>query len=184
MGDIQDYIMPFITFILGGGLITFLKYRKEVADSDKKDRREFDAIERDKYKKMAEEQEKRISQLELLVINSNHPEWRKNSRGVYEYVSTSYEICILLPMGKRKEDAIGKSDEEIFQGYPKVWKTLKELDIEAALSPLKTAVKRGIKFPNNEDTMMVIKEIAQTIDDRTYYIGRAYRDELVHASTR
>jgi hypothetical protein len=87
-------------------------------------------------------------------------------------------------MGKGKEDAIGKSDEEIFAGYPKIWKTLKELDIEAALSPLKTAVKRGIKFPNNDDTMMVIKEIAQTVDDKTYYIGRAYRDELVHATIR
>lgn len=184
MGDIQDYIMPFITFILGGGLITFLKYRKEVADSEKKDRREFDAMERDKYKKMAEEQEKRISQLELLLVNTNHPEWRKNSRGVYEYVSTSYEICILLPMGKRKEDAIGKTDEEIFTGYPKVWKTLRDLDIEAALSPLKTAVKKGFKFPNNDDTMMVIKEIVQTIDDKTFYIGRAYREELIHETAR
>jgi hypothetical protein len=36
MGDIQDYIMPFMTFILGGGLITFLKYRKEVKDSEKR----------------------------------------------------------------------------------------------------------------------------------------------------
>lgn len=178
----QDfYIREIVTAIIaliGGGLITWLRFFRESKKEDKKDQREFDARERDKYKQKTEEQDQRITQLELLTIASNNPEWRKNSKGIYEYVSPSYEVQILLPMDKRREDVIGKKDEEVFVGWPSVWKPLKELDHEAALSPYKTAIKRGIRFPYNDNEMMVIKEIAQTIDDKTYFIGRAYPDEI------
>lgn len=176
---INEIVTAVLAFLLGGGLIALLRYRHETFKADKIDQREFDAKERDKYKKMAEEQDARISQLEILSINSNNPEWRKNSKGIYEYISPSYEMNILIPLDKRKEDAIGKKDEELFSGYPQLWKLLKQLDHDAATSPRKTAVRRGVRFPYNEYTMMVIKEIAQTIDNETYFIGRAYPDELL-----
>ena len=86
----------------------------------------------------------------------------------------AYELAILLPLSKNKLDIIGKTDEEIFGIWPDFVEMIKSLDKEAIVSIRKFAIRRNVIFPNREEQVMIIKEVAQAFDGRIVLIGRCY----------
>ena len=51
---------------------------------------------------------------------------------------------------------------------------IKSLDREAIVSTRKFAIRRNVIFPNQEEQVMLIKEVTQTSDGRIVLIGRCY----------
>ncbi len=164
-----------VSFIVGGGLMAFLKSIYDYQTTAKKDKLAFDQQELQKYKERTSSLEQRLLSLEAsALIQSNIPEWRKDCSGRYEYINMAYEMAILLPLQKTKIEIIGKTDEEIFDDWPDFVKLLKSLDQEAVTSVRKFAIRRNVQFPNREEEVMLIKEIAQAFESRIVLIGRGF----------
>ncbi len=166
-----------VSFIVGGGLMAFLKSIYDYQTTAKKDKLAFDQQELQKYKERTSSLEQRLLSLESSLIQSSIPEWRKDCSGRYEYINMAYEMDILLPLREAKEEEIeiiGKTDEEIFDDWPDFVKLLKSLDQEAVTSVRKFAIRRNVQFPNREEEVMLIKEIAQTFEFRIVLIGRSF----------
>ena len=178
MNGIDTLIASAISLIAGGGLVSYLKFRAE----SNKDGRSVLKEELELYKVRYHELRQELDALSTLLIPSAAPEWRKNYRGEYEYISPSYEVTILLRRYKTKEDVIGKTDAEIFKSYPDFVSLLTSIDEEAKNSNRRYAVRFNVLFPGNHDQMMIIKEVAQNIAGRNYFIGRCY--PYTHESTK
>lgn len=163
-----------VSFIVGGGLMAVLKSIYDYQTTAKKDKLAFDQQELQKYKERTSSLEQRLLSLESSLIQSSIPEWRKDCSGRYEYINMAYEMAILLPLQKTKIEIIGKTDEEIFDDWPDFVKLLKSLDQEAVTSVRKFAIRRNVQFPNREEDVMLIKEIAQAFDGRIVLIGRSF----------
>lgn len=163
-----------VSFIAGGGLMAFLKSVYDYQTTAKKDKLAFDQQELQKYKEKTSSLEQRLISLESSVIQSSTLEWRKDWSGRYEYINMAYEMAILLPLRKTKIEIIGKTDEEIFDDWPDFVNLLKSLDQEAVTSVRKFAIRRNVRFPNREEDVMLIKEIAQAFDGRIVLIGRSF----------
>lgn len=164
-----------VSFIVGGGLMAFLKSIYDYQTTAKKDKLAFDQQELQKYKERTSSLEQRLLSLESsALIQSCIPEWRKDCSGRYEYINMAYEVAILLPLRKTKIEIIGKTDEEIFDDWPDFVKLLKSLDQEAVTSVRKFAIRRNVQFPNREEEVMLIKEIAQAFEGRIVLIGRGF----------
>lgn len=159
-----------LSFLFGGGIISYLKFYQDTRKSD------LTFIEEDlkRYKEAYEQLRLEIDKLKLTLLPSAVPEWRKDIKGRYVYVSPNYEIFILLPLNLSGEDVIGRTDEEIFHQYPEFVKELKLIDDQARHSLKKFAVKRDIKVPGQEGSLMIIKEITQNVDGVTYFVCRCY----------
>lgn len=170
MNWIDPLTTALISFVLGGGVIGYLKFYLESRKDNRSLLQEDLALYKDRYHELRQE----LDELSILLIPSSAPEWRKNYRGEYEYISPSYEISILLGLGFAKSDIIGKTDAEIFKSHPEFVTLLGEIDAEARKSPRRFAVRYNVYFPGNPEQMMVIKEIAQNISGRNYFIGRCY----------
>jgi len=167
-------ITSIVSFIVGGGAIAFLKSKYDYTQQQKKDNLAFDQVELGKYKERTVSLEQRLLSLESSRIQSSVPEWRKDCTGRYEYINLAYELAILLPLSKNKLDIIGKTDEEIFGIWPDFVEMIKSLDKEAIVSIRKFAIRRNVIFPNREEQVMIIKEVAQAFDGRIVLIGRCY----------
>lgn len=169
-------ITSIVSFIVGGGAIAFLKSKYDYTQQQKKDNLAFDQVELGKYKERTVSLEQRLLSLESSMIQSSVPEWRKDCTGRYEYINLAYELAYikLLPLSKNKLDIIGKTDEEIFGIWPDFVEMIKSLDREAIVSTRKFAIRRNVIFPNREEQVMLIKEVAQTSDGRIVLIGRCY----------
>lgn len=167
-------ITSIVSFIVGGGAIAFLKSKYDYTQQQKKDNLAFDQVELGKYKERTVSLEQRLLSLESSMIQSSVPEWRKDCTGRYEYVNLAYELAILLPLNKNKLDIIGKTDSEIFSIWPDFVEMIRSLDKEAIVSIRKFAIRRNVVFPNREEQVMIIKEVAQAFDGRIVLIGRCY----------
>lgn len=183
MGDLQT---TFTAFIFGGaaagsGLIAYLKWFSESGRKAREDKATFDQRELDRYRESYGALQKQIDALNIAVIPSPSPEWKKDGRRRYIYVSASYELSVLLPLGMSGADVIGKTDAEIFKDFPAFVAVLNRIDEEAQRGLDHIAIQHGVFFPKNPRQMMVIKEIAQNVKRETLYIGRAYPDSLTGA---
>lgn len=167
-------ITSIVSFIVGGGAIAFLKSKYDYTQQQKKDNLAFDQVELGKYKERTVSLDQRLLSLESSMIQSSVPEWRKDCTGRYEYINLAYELAILLPLSKNKLDIIDKTDEEIFGIWPDFVEMIKSLDKEAIVSIRKFAIRRNVIFPNREEQVMIIKEVAQAFDGRIVLIGRCY----------
>ncbi|RTL06230.1 hypothetical protein EKK58_05935 [Candidatus Dependentiae bacterium] len=176
MDVIQTIVIPTVTFIVGGGLVSYLKF---FADKSKEHRSVLEE-ELSLFRKRYTELRQELDELSVLLIPSAAPEWRKNYKGEYEYVSPSYEVNILLGLGLAKSDIIGKKDAEVFGDYPEFVSLLKAIDNEARLSPRRYAIRFNVQFPGSEEKHMVIKEIAHSIAGKNYFIGRCYPNSIAH----
>lgn len=178
--DLNPQVTAVISFILGGGLTALLKSTYDYYRTVKLDDQAFDERELSKYKDKTASLEQRILSLESAQVQSCVPEWRKDCTGRYEFVNLAYEMTILLPLGKQRSDIIGKTDEEIFEGWPEFVSLIKSLDKEAVISIRKFAIRRNVIFPSHQEQVMLIKEVAQSsFDGRIILIGRSYPETLI-----
>lgn len=173
----MDVLTTIFTFITGAGSVGILAYLRYFRDV-KVDDRTFNEQELAKYKAKLEQMDAQMTRLEMSSINSTAPEWRKDSQRRYQYVSPSYEMSVLVPLGLTLNDIQGKTDREIFKDYPDFVKTLNSIDDDAQKSPEHITVRRGVRFPFNQNQKVVIKEITQATRGGSFYIGRCYPEEL------
>ncbi len=172
----ESILTGILSFIGGGGIVTVFKlyYDKKANDLS------FFEEELARYKTAYEHLKQEVEKLKLSILPSAVPEWRKDTKGRYVYVSPVYEVFLLLPLELSVNDLIGKTDEEVFSDYPDFVQTLKSIDLEARRSLKKFAIRRNVKFPGHPESLMVIKEITQSVDGITYYIGRCYPEYQPH----
>lgn len=168
-----------LSFIAGGGITAYIKSRYDLSQTMKKDQLAFDQQELIKYKENSANLEQRILSLESSQIQSSIPEWRKDCTGRYDFVNLSYELYVLLPLGKSKTDIIGRTDAEIFAEWPEFVSIIQSLDREAVISARKFAIRRNVVFPKAEGNVMLIKEVAQSFDGRIALIGRSYPEDSI-----
>lgn len=176
--DLTTLILTSLVAATGGGATGVLAYLKWFADN-KRAAQTFDEAELAKYRKGYDDMERQVSALTLALIPSPFPEWKKDSRRRYVFVSPSYELGVLVPLGLSGSDVLGKTDSEVFSDYPKFAAMLEEIDDESQRGADHLAVRHGIFFPRNPRQMMVIKEIAQNVRRETFYVGRAYPDSII-----
>lgn len=167
---LETILTGILSFIFGGGLATWYKiyFDKRAQDLS------FFEEELKRYKEAYDHLKSEVDKLKLSILPSAVPEWRKDIRGRYVYVSPNFELFLLLPLDFTSADVIGKTDEEVFKDYPEFIEVLRSLDFEVRRSMRKFAVRRNVKFPGHPETLMVITEISQAIDGMTYFIGRCY----------
>lgn len=163
-------IMP---FLLGGGIIAWLKFFKE----NRNEYRDYAASELLKVKEELVAIRANYRELQSVIIPTIVPEWRKSLDRKYEHVNQNYEFTILLPIGLTREDVIGKTDEEIFEDYPEFVTMMNDLDKEARKAVNRFVIRRGVLFPESHSTAMVIKEIVQSVAGKIFYVGRAYIED-------
>lgn len=171
----KELIIGLFGLILGsGGLHQYLKF----FHNKNKDNQTFDETEAAKYKAAYNELEQEVNKLKLLITPSPAPEWRKDYMRRYVYVSPSYEISVLFPLGKVSHDVLGKSDEEIFGEFPEFVEIIRQIDDEAMRRDDRVAVRRNVTFPTKETKQVIIKEVAHGGSGDFYYLGRCYPDDL------
>lgn len=160
-----------ITFLLGGGFLAWLQYYRNI----KKEDRSFSETELELNKTQNKELNTKLDKIQVMLIPSFVPEWRKTVDGKYEYINRAYEVDILLNMGLCISDIIGKTDAEVFVDYPDFIRIMKELEAEAKLSLYKFSIKRNVLFPKYHEAM-IIKEVVQNIEGKIYLVGKAYTE--------
>lgn len=163
-----------VTFLLGGGFLAWLQYYRTV----KKEDRSFAESELELNRIQNKELNLRLDKIQVMLIPSFVPEWRKSVDGKYEYINRAYEVDILLNMGLSISDIIGKTDAEVFDGYPEFIKTMKDLETEAKSSLYKFSIKRNVIFPKYHEAM-IIKEVVQNIEGKIYLVGKAYTESNI-----
>lgn len=161
-----------ISFLLGGGLIAYLKFFRD----GKTESRSFAEGERLKLMEQVKVLNDAVSALSARVIPTNFPLWIKDAERKYIDVNAAWEIQIGSRLGLFKKDVLGKTDEQIYASTPETGVVLSELDDEATLSG-GIAIRRGITFPKNPQKKIVIKEILiHDILGKPIYKGMAVPD--------
>lgn len=157
MTDIQNaaFVSGLISFLFGGGIIAWFKYYRDNKIED----RTFAESEREKMKTEIQRLTETVSAMSARLIPSNLPNWIKDANRKYIDVNSSWEIQIGARLGKYRSDVIGKTDEQVFSGFPEFAKIMHELD-DIAISNNGFSSKSGIVFPLNPDhPRMVISQI-------------------------
>lgn len=147
-------ISGLVSFVFGGGFMAWLKFRRDGRAED----RTFAESEREKMRAEIDRLQQAVSAMSARLIPSNLPTWVKDDKKRYIDVNPAWEIQIGTRIGKFKHDVIGKTDLEVFDGFPDFAETIGAMDMEAANSG-GVAVKTGIVFPRNSGKRIVIKEI-------------------------
>ncbi len=171
-------IIAVISSSIPTSIFGYLRWRDSEKRKERATERSFDEVELQKYKDKTKVLEGNVKDLLISTVNSLVPEWKKDSNRRYVYVSPSYEISILFPLGLRANDIKGKNDAEIFGSYPDFVQVLRTIDDQAQRNPHRVCVRRGVNFPLMEDKQVVVKEIAQGGTGETYFMGRCYPDSL------
>lgn len=143
-----------VSFFLGGGLIAYLKFRREKRTED----RSFAEGEREKLLAQVEVLNNAVSSLSARLIPTNFPLWIKDSKRRYIDVNPAWELQIGGRLGVFKAEVYGRTDDEIFQHYPDLAKLFTEMDNQAVESG-GIAVRTGVTFPKNPTKKIVIKEV-------------------------
>lgn len=149
------------------------KQQKLRMDQEEKNR-SLDEKELEKCRKRISDLEEKILQLEVAILPSSYPEWRKDVSGRYQYVSAAFTLAFLVPMGLGPDDIMGKTDGEAFGKFPEFVDTLIILDKRLTASVSQVAVGRRIAIPGTGATYMVIKELVSDPRGHVYRVGRAY----------
>lgn len=152
--DKTSIITAIVSFLFGGGLIAWLKFRRE----GQTENRSFAEMEREKMRAEIERLNAAISATSARLIPSNLPTWIKDSENKYIDVNPAWEIQIGTRIGKFRHDVLGKTDFDVFEAFPEFAKMMSSIDVEAAASG-GLAVRAGIVFPRNSGKRTVIKEI-------------------------
>lgn len=116
----------------------------------------------------------RVNILNFSTSASSLPHWWKGIDGRYLEVDRAFEVSIAAPLGKRREDIIGKLDSEIFG--PELSAALMEADRRALLSTTKADITHGIQFHSGLPTYTILKEVLtfDHLGGRVGYSGIAY----------
>lgn len=152
--DQTAIISGVVSFVLGGGLITWLEYRRK----GKTENRSFAESEREKMRAEIERLNAAVSATSARLIPSNLPTWIKDSENRYIDVNPAWEIQVGTRIGKFRHDVLGKTDFEVFEAFPDFARIISAIDIEAAASG-GLAVRAGVVFPKSAGKRTVIKEI-------------------------
>lgn len=143
-----------ISFVLGGGLIAYLKFVRE----GRSERRSFAEGEREKLLAQVDVLNNAVSSLSARLVPTNFPLWIKDSKRRYIDVNPSWELQIGGRLGMFKAEVYGKTDEEVFVNAPDLAKLFSEMDTEA-VDTGGIAVRRGVTFPKDPKKKIVIKEV-------------------------
>ena len=92
------------------------------------------------------------------LIPSNFPTWIKDEEGKYIDVNPAWELQVGSRIGLYKKDVIGKSDTEVFKDYRDFAQLMAAIDSEASQMG-GIAIRKGVTFPKDDTTKIVIKEI-------------------------
>jgi hypothetical protein len=123
---LEQIILGFVGMVTGGGLISYLNYRKE----KKVDDRSFDAQELEKYKKENWDQKVQIRFLQSRTIEAPVIRW-KIIDGRFEYVSNYAVLRFFEPLGIAMKDILGQAHHTVFANYPMILNDLLELEKQA-----------------------------------------------------
>lgn len=161
-----------ISFTLGGGLIAYLKYRRE----GRKEDRSFAEEERARLLAQVEVLNNAVSSLSARLIPTNFPLWIKDSNRRYIDVNSAWEIQIGGRLGMFKSEVYGKTDEEVFHNAPDLAELFIKMDDEAAESG-GVAVRKGVSFPKDRTKKIVIKEVViHDVFGKVVFKGMAFPD--------
>ena len=147
-------ISGILSFIFGGGLIAYLKFRKETTSEN----RSFAEAEREKMKAEIEMLRQAVTATAARLIPSNFPTWIKDEEGKYIDVNPAWELQVGSRIGLYKKDVIGKSDAEVFKDHREFAQLMADIDSEASQMG-GIAIRKGVTFPKDGTTKIVIKEI-------------------------
>lgn len=165
-------ISGLISFLLGGGLIAYLKFWRD----GKTESRSFAEGERVKLLEQVKTLNDAVSALSARVIPTNFPLWIKDADRRYIDVNAAWEIQVGSRLRMFRKDVLGKTDEDIFEGYPDFGHLLNTMDSEASLSG-GVSIRTGVVFPQNPQKKIVIKEILiHDILGQPIYKGMAVPD--------
>lgn len=116
----------------------------------------------------------RVNILNFSTAASSLPHWWKDIEGRYLEIDRAFEVSIAAPLGKRREDIIGKTDAEIFD--PKLDQELRETDKRALLSNSRATIAHGIRFHSGLPSYTILKEVLtfDHLGGRVGYSGIAY----------
>lgn len=167
---ISQILLPFITFIIGGGIARAFDWFRRV----KKDDRDFYKNELELFTKKCATLEERVKVLELASVPDVGATWVRDNKGVFKDVSTAFEIEFLLPNGLRRDNLVGKEPKDISSNLNDFIRVLEEMSVEALSSIKRYSVRYGVKVPNNDRCHLMIKEVAVSSDNTIYFVGRAY----------
>lgn len=118
----------------------------------------------------------KVAGLEASQIQTLNPEWRKDHNRRYLYVN-DVMAGIMFSVGVTREQLIGKTDHEVFNGrYPEFVGALETLQ-ERAKHNGGTAALTRVEFPGTARMYTTIKEINTSLGEPVY-IGRAYNDHI------
>lgn len=158
-----------VSFVLGGGLIAYLKFYREKRTDD----RSFAEKERDEMRAEIERLKMQVVALSAQLIPSSFPVWIKDSEGKYIYVNHAWEIQIGARIRKFRHQVIGFTDADVFENQPGFAETISEIDREASQSG-GVAVRYNVTFPERIGSKIIVKEIVvRDIENLPVYRGCA-----------
>lgn len=158
-----------VSFILGGGLIAYLKFYRDKRTDD----RSFAERERDEMRAEIERLKIQIVALSAQLIPSSFPVWIKDANGKYIYVNHAWEIQIGARIRKFRHQVIGFTDHDVFENQPEFADALSSIDLEASESG-GVAVRYNVTFPERIGSKIIVKEIVvRDIENLPVYRGCA-----------
>lgn len=162
-------ISGIVSFILGGGLIAYLKFYRD----KKTDDRSFAEKERDEMRIEIERLKKQVAAMSAQLIPSSFPIWIKDSDGKYIYVNHQWEIQVGARINKFHSQVVGFTDAEIFDLYPEFAELMRSIDREASKSG-GVAVRYNVTFPERIGSKIIVKEIVvRDLENLPVYRGCA-----------
>lgn len=161
-----------ISFFLGGGLIAYLKFKRDGRNDD----RSFAEGERTRLLTQVDVLNNAVSSLSARLVPTNFPLWIKDSNRKYIDVNAAWELQIGGRLGMFKSEVYGKTDEEIFRNVPELAELFASMDNEAAESG-GIAVRIGVTFPKDPKKKIVVKEVViHDIFGQPIFKGMAFPD--------
>lgn len=161
-----------ISFFLGGGLIAYLKFKRDGRNDD----RSFAEGERTRLLTQVDVLNNAVSSLSARLIPTNFPLWIKDSNRKYIDVNPAWELQIGGRLGMFKSEVYGKTDEEIFRNIPELAELFTSMDNEAVESG-GIAVRTGVVFPKDPKKKIVVKEVViHDIFGQPIFKGMAFPD--------
>jgi hypothetical protein len=161
-----------ISFFLGGGLIAYLKFKRDGRNDD----RSFAEGERARLLAQVDVLNNAVSSLSARLVPTNFPLWIKDANRKYIDVNASWELQIGGRLGMFKSEVYGKTDEEIFRSSPELAELFSSMDNEAVESG-GIAVRIGVSFPKDPKKKIVVKEVViHDIFGQPIFKGMAFPD--------
>lgn len=170
---IVTVIVAILGALGGGGIVSAIaKYRSHKRTQDIKDTGDVNTFLNDRFSFAVAEMSKIVARLNtlertILDIQKTHyeqpmPTWTKNMFGQHTWYNDSAARMIFAKIGKKNDDIIGKTDEEVWG--VELANILKTLDKQALLAPDRRARKSGVKLHPDLPMFTIYTNITDTSD--------------------